>query len=77
MYERTGPFAPTEVHYKPCDYIEVKQHVNFEQPDPAAGEDWQKEWQCKWIKIWVHFTAEDVAETILGSDTLGTPGVPE
>jgi hypothetical protein len=72
-YERTGPFAPTQVHYKPCDYIEVKQHINFEQPDPAnpASMLWQKEWQCKWIKLWVEFTAQDVYETLVGSDYVG------
>ena len=77
-YERTGPFDPTQVHYKPCDYIEVKQHVNFEQPDPAdpASVDWQKDWQCKWIYIWITFTAQDVSEEMLGSETWGTPGTP-
>lgn len=75
---RTGPFAPTQVHYKPCDYLEIKQHINFEQPDPANPDSmlWQKEWQCKWIKLWVEFTAQDVYEEILGSDTVGTVPTP-
>lgn len=72
VYERTGPFSPTQVHYKPCDFIEVKQHVNFKQPVP--GETFQKDWQCKWIKIWVEFTAEDVYVDDLSSDTWGTLG---
>jgi len=57
-----GPFAPTQVHYKPCDYIEVKQHINFEQPDSAKPESatWQKDWECKWIRLWVTFTAWDI-----------------
>jgi len=57
-YERTGPWAPTQTHYKPCDYIEVKQHIDFKQPEP--GQTYQKDWQCKWIKLWVTFKAEDV-----------------
>jgi hypothetical protein len=61
-YERTGPFDPTQIHYKPCDYIEVRQHVDFKQPGP--GETYQKDWQCKWIKIWVTFHAQDVWEEI-------------
>ncbi len=77
-YERTGPFAPTQVDYKPCDYIEVKQHVNFNQPDPAdpTTKDWQKYWQCKWIYIWVTFHAQDVTAPELSSQTWGTPGIP-
>jgi len=61
-YIREGPYAPTQVDYKPCDYIEVKQHINFEQPNPADPDSmlWQKEWQCKWIKLWVEFTAQDI-----------------
>jgi len=63
---REGPYAPTQVHYKPCDLIEVQQHVNFKQPDPAdpTTANWQKDWQCKWIRIWVTFHAEDVYETV-------------
>ena len=53
-----GPVAPTEVIYKPCDYIEVIQHVDFLQPGPM--DTFQKDWQCKWIKIWVSFHAEDI-----------------
>lgn len=77
-YVREGPYAPTQVHYKPCDYIEVKQHINFEQPNPAnpASMLWQKEWQCKWIKLWVEFTAQDLYEEI-SSDWVGDfPGLP-
>jgi hypothetical protein len=73
-YERTGPLDPTQVDYKPCDYIEVKQHVNFKQPAP--GETYQKDWQCKWIKIWVTFSAEDVTRTD-SSWTWGELGVPD
>lgn len=75
-YERTGPFAPTQVHYKPCDYIEVKQHVNFEQPAPGDPDDWQKTWQCRWIRIWVTFEATDVTFPAISSDAWGTPGTP-
>ncbi|MDH5770752.1 MAG: hypothetical protein OEZ25_05650 [Candidatus Bathyarchaeota archaeon] len=74
---RSGPYAPTQTDYKPSDYIEVIQHINFEQPDPSipGQELWQKEWQCKWIRLWVTFIAEDIYEE-LGSETVGTPGVP-
>jgi hypothetical protein len=72
-YERMGPYDPTQVHYKPCDYIEVKQHINFEQPNPANPDSatWQKDWQCKFIKLWVWFSAQDVYEELLGSETIG------
>ncbi len=59
-YERSGPFAPTQTDYKPCDYIEVKQHVDFKQPDPTLNQTWQKDWQCKWIKIWETWRAQDI-----------------
>jgi len=76
-YERSGPFAPTQTDYKPCDYIEVIQHINFEQPDPSNPDqaNWQKDWQCKWIRLWVTFTAEDIWYEI-SSDNVGTPGIP-
>jgi hypothetical protein len=57
LYERTGPWAPTETDYKPGDFIQVIQHVDFAQPSP--GDTYQKDWQCKWIKIWVTFHAQD------------------
>jgi hypothetical protein len=71
-YEREGPWAPTQTHYKPCDYLEIKQHINFKQPDPAipGQEDWQKDWQCNFIKLWVWFHAQDVYEE-LSSDWVG------
>jgi len=52
---------PTQEVYMPCDFIEVKQHINFEQPDPNVPEEaeWQKYWQCHWIKLWVKFHALD------------------
>ena len=74
VYERTGPWDPTETHYKPCDYIEVIQHVDFKQPGPGE-EAYQKDWQCKWIKIWVPFHAQDVW-TEGSSLTWGTLGPP-
>lgn len=71
-YVRTGPWSSTETTYEPCDYIEVKQHIDFKQPD--AGETYQKDWQCKWIKLWVEFAAEDTW-TELSSQTV--PGYPQ
>jgi len=79
-YEKTGPWAPTETDYKPCDYIEVIQHINFEQPDPANPESmkWQKDWECKWIRLWVTFTAWDITmeDESWTWGTLGTPVPP-
>jgi hypothetical protein len=76
-YERTGPWEPTQTHYKPCDYIQVIQHVDFHQPNPADPNtaNWQKDWQCKWIKIWVTFHAQDVYMDA-SSWTWGTLGTP-
>lgn len=84
VYRRTGPFTPTQVDYKPCDYLEIKQHINFKQPDPEAGvgEDWQKDWQCKFIRLWVEFTAQDVywdfSSNLVGEwpDEEGLPAKP-
>lgn len=76
-YVRTGPWASTQTVYEPCDYIEVQQHINFQQP--GALDDWQQEWGCKWIKLWVRFEAEDWVEpalssqTVPGYDQLGPP----
>jgi len=78
VYERSGPFAPTQTHYKPCDYIEVIQVVEFDQPDPTNAPSmlWQKEWQCHWIRLWVTFTAQDVTSTISSNTVPGLPANP-
>jgi hypothetical protein len=62
------PATSTQLVYEPCDYIEVQQHINFEQP--GALDDWQEEWGCKWIKLWVRFEAEDWVEPALSSQTV-------
>ena len=69
---RSGPYAPTQTHYKPGDLIEVIQVIKFDQPNP--GDSYQKDWQCKWIKLWVEFKAQDVYET--GSSNT-VPNLPE
>jgi hypothetical protein len=74
IYYRTGPWQPTQTVYEPTDYIEVQQHIDFQQP--GATDNWQRVWGCKWIKLWVWFDAQD-AWTTLSSQTIGTPGVPQ
>jgi len=53
----TASVNPTQEIYMPCDFMEVKQHINFEQPEP--DETFQKDWQCRWITLWVKFHALD------------------
>jgi hypothetical protein len=75
LWEVTGPWSPTMTDYKPGDYIEVKQHVDFNQPDTSKwplSAGWQAYWQCHWIKIWVHFHAFDVTANPFSSNTIGT-----
>jgi hypothetical protein len=72
---RSGPYSFTQTLYHPCDYIEIKQHVNFEQPEPGDPDNWQKDWQCKWIRIFIRITAIDEWEE-LGSETVGIIPTP-
>jgi hypothetical protein len=76
VYSRNPPTpaASTQLVYEPCDYIEVIQHIDFQQP--GATDTWQEEWGCKWITLWVKFHATDWVEPALSSQTWGTLGPP-
>ena len=69
FYENgTGTYpvpGSTQMEYKPCWNITIKQHINFRQPGTVMGEKWtQKDWQCNRILIrcWWQFIEENPQE---------------